>query len=140
MGYIIGGCIRDGVRAWLSFLFNQACPFSPFWLTGCTLYNGEQWLAVSSSQHCATSQLHSRRRTVIGCLFQPHCATSQLHSTRRTVIGCFFQPHFATSQLHSMRRAMIGCLFQPHFAITQLHSTRMYFWYILLVIDSAREC
>ena len=42
------------------FLLNQACQYSPFWLTGCTL----------------------QRRPMIGCLFQPHCATSQLHSRK----------------------------------------------------------
>ena len=43
------------------FLFNQACQFSSFWLSGCT----------------------PQRGTVIGCLLQPHCATiSQLHSRR----------------------------------------------------------
>ena len=56
---------RHGRRMYLrwsarvaQFLVNQACQFSHFWLTGCTL----------------------QQRTVIGC--QPHCATSQLHSRR----------------------------------------------------------
>ena len=46
-------CARRMYLRWSArvaqFLFNQACQFSPFWLTGCT----------------------PQRRTLIGCLFQP---------------------------------------------------------------------
>ena len=44
----LGGCIQDGVRVWLSFCSTKHANLGPFgWLA--VRYNGEQWLAVSSS-------------------------------------------------------------------------------------------
>ena len=50
---ILGGCILDGVRVWLSFCSTKHTNLAPF-----------GWLAVRYND----------------CLFQPHCATSQWHS------------------------------------------------------------
>ena len=46
--YSLGGWIKDGVRVWLSFCSTRHANLAPSgWLA--VRYNGEQWLAVSSS-------------------------------------------------------------------------------------------